>query len=212
MFLIKTYSYQIISAFVCMKMCLFSPRSWKIYSWSIEYWVISLDPRHGRSTHLPFSIGAVKSHLMALIFLLWTMFFLSVKIFYLSLLFQRFIIMSGHRQISLHFTSLVFVRVLKLYNGDLINSEKLLSLKNYCYPSPLSSPSRTPVNSVMPFQSLSKYLNLSFIVNIALSLCAALWIITVITAKKKTQHLRRMVNMEKKLSDKKYEVRKSNIM
>lgn len=118
--------------------------------------------------------------------------------------------MSRHRKISPCFTCF---RILKLYNGGFIKKTVGHYLfKYYCYLSPLSSPLGTLGNSIMPFQFLSKSLIPSFIVYVALSLCATLSVITVITAKKKKITLRRMVNMEKKVSDRKCRIRKSGII
>lgn len=109
-------------------MCLFCPCSWKIYSWSIECWVISLVPPHGRSTQLPVSMGAVKRYLMALMFLHWTLFFLSVKIFYLSLLFQRFIIICLNIYKFLFISLAWYLLGFWNYNNAFINSGKLLAI------------------------------------------------------------------------------------
>lgn len=110
---------------------------------SIECWVISLVLPHGRFTQLPVSIGTIKSYLIALMFLHWILFFLSVKIFYLSLLFQRFIIICLNIYKFLFISLAWYLLGFWNYNSAFINSGKLLAIIS-------SSITATPILSLLP--------------------------------------------------------------
>lgn len=132
----------------------------------IKYRILDdfFSPTTRRSNCLPMSVGTVKSRLMALMFLLWTMSFSLLRGFVLSILEVHHAIFR-HGQIFLHFTSLVSVRALKLHSGGFHQFWKTAShylFKYYFNPTSLSFFSGTPMNSVMSYQSLSKFPIVSF--------------------------------------------------
>lgn len=108
----------------------------------IKYRILDdfFSPTTQRSNCLPMSVRTVKSRLMALMFLLWTMSFSLLRCFVLSILEVHHAIFR-YGQISLHFTSLVSVRVLKLYSGGFHQFWKTAShylFKYYLNPTSLS--------------------------------------------------------------------------